>query len=75
LFDLDNTLYLATTRMFGQIDHRMGAYIANLLGCDADEARRVQKLYPRSRHHAFRPDALSRGCAARIPSNSSTTST
>jgi len=45
LFDLDNTLYPATTRMFDQIDHRMGAYIANLLGCDDDEARRVQKLY------------------------------
>ncbi|KAJ8138964.1 hypothetical protein OY671_007823, partial [Metschnikowia pulcherrima] len=45
LFDLDNTLYPATTRMFDQIDHRMGAYIANSSGCDDDEARRVQKLY------------------------------
>jgi putative hydrolase of the HAD superfamily len=45
VFDLDNTLYPPSTRMFDQIDLRMGAYIARLLGCDAAEARRVQKLY------------------------------
>ena len=45
IFDLDNTLYPPSTRLFDQIDVRMGEYICNLLGCDAAEARRVQKLY------------------------------
>lgn len=45
IFDLDNTLYPPSTRLFDQIDQRMGEYIASLLGCDATEARRVQKLY------------------------------
>jgi len=45
IFDLDNTLYPPSTRLFDQIDARMGAYIAELLGCDADEAHRIQKLY------------------------------
>jgi putative hydrolase of the HAD superfamily len=45
IFDLDNTLYPAWTDLFGQIDVRMGQFIADLLGCDAAEARRVQKMY------------------------------
>ncbi|MDP3551442.1 MAG: pyrimidine 5'-nucleotidase [Novosphingobium sp.] len=45
IFDLDNTLYPPSTRLFDQIDERMGQFIQNLLGCDATEARRVQKLY------------------------------
>lgn len=45
IFDLDNTLYPPSTRLFDQIDLRMGKYIENLLGCDSSEARRVQKLY------------------------------
>ncbi|MDE2563423.1 MAG: pyrimidine 5'-nucleotidase [Sphingomonadales bacterium] len=45
IFDLDNTLYPPSTRLFDQIDARMGAYIADLLGCDPVEARRIQKLY------------------------------
>lgn len=45
IFDLDNTLYPPSTRLFDQIDIRMGAFIENLLGCDSTEARRVQKLY------------------------------
>ncbi len=43
IFDLDNTLYPAKTNLFAQIDARMGAYVARLLGVDADEAHRVQK--------------------------------
>src|SRR5690349_9130810 len=43
IFDLDNCLYPASTRLFELIDERMGAYIQRLLGCDAVEARRVQK--------------------------------
>ncbi|WP_338465927.1 pyrimidine 5'-nucleotidase [Novosphingobium sp. ZN18A2] len=45
IFDLDNTLYPPSTRLFDQIDVRMGNYIADLLGCDGQEARRIQKLY------------------------------
>jgi putative hydrolase of the HAD superfamily len=36
----------------------MGAYIANLLGCDHDEARRVQKLYFHDHGTTLGPDAL-----------------
>jgi putative hydrolase of the HAD superfamily len=45
LFDLDNTLYPAECDLFCLIDQRMGMYIQNLLQCDGDEARRVQKDY------------------------------
>ncbi|BEV00280.1 pyrimidine 5'-nucleotidase [Novosphingobium olei] len=45
IFDLDNTLYPPALNMFDRIDVRMGKFIADLLGCDATEARRVQKLY------------------------------
>ena len=45
IFDLDNTLYPASTRLFDLIDDRMGAYVGRLLGCDRLEARRVQKNY------------------------------
>lgn len=45
IFDLDNTLYPPSTRLFDQIDARMGVFIAELLGCDATEAHRIQKLY------------------------------
>jgi putative hydrolase of the HAD superfamily len=45
LFDLDNTLYPADSQLFRQIDHRMGAYISQLLDVDSCEARRLQKSY------------------------------
>ena len=45
VFDLDNTLYPPSTCMFDQIDLLMGRYISEMLGCDAQEARRVQKMY------------------------------
>ncbi len=45
LFDLDNTLYPASADLFALIDARMGQFIQQLLGCDAIEARRVQKGY------------------------------
>jgi len=45
IFDLDYTLYPPACGLFGQIDQRMGQFIANLLGCYAQEARRVQKMY------------------------------
>jgi putative hydrolase of the HAD superfamily len=45
IFDLDNTLYPASTELFGLIDVRMTAYVARLLGVDSVEARRMQKSY------------------------------
>jgi putative hydrolase of the HAD superfamily len=45
IFDLDNTLYPASCRLFDQIHQRMGEYIAALLAVDLDEAKRLQKAY------------------------------
>ena len=45
IFDLDNCLYPASTGLFELIDIRMGAYIERLLGCGAEEAKRVQKAH------------------------------
>jgi putative hydrolase of the HAD superfamily len=45
IFDLDNCLYPASAGLFDLIDERMGAYIQRLLGCDAEEAKRVQKAH------------------------------
>jgi putative hydrolase of the HAD superfamily len=45
IFDLDNTLYPSSIDMFSQIDVLMGRFIAELLGCDGEEARRIQKMY------------------------------
>jgi putative hydrolase of the HAD superfamily len=45
IFDLDNTLYPATSRLFDQIDARIGQFIAELFDVDRDEARRMQKTY------------------------------
>ncbi len=43
VFDLDNTLYPARHNLFTEVDRRMGAFIADRLGLDHEEARRVQK--------------------------------
>ena len=45
IFDLDNSLYPASANLFELIDIRMGAFIQQLLACDAEEARRVQKRH------------------------------
>jgi putative hydrolase of the HAD superfamily len=45
IFDLDNTLYPASCRLFDQIDLRMGTFIAELLGVDRAAAKAVQKDY------------------------------
>lgn len=45
IFDLDNTLYPASTGLFALIDERMGAYIQRLLGVEAAEAKRIQKAH------------------------------
>jgi putative hydrolase of the HAD superfamily len=43
VFDLDNTLYPASCRLFDQIDVRMGEFVSRLLGVDYAEAKRRQK--------------------------------
>ena len=45
IFDLDNTLYPASTRLFDLIDVRMSAYVERLLDLPPDEAKRLQKEY------------------------------
>jgi putative hydrolase of the HAD superfamily len=65
IFDLDNTLYSPDLGIFAQIDVRMGAYIMQTVGCDATEARVIQKRYFHDhgttlagmmRHHGVTPD-------------------
>jgi putative hydrolase of the HAD superfamily len=64
IFDLDNTLYPASTRLFDLIDERMTAYVGRITGHDPVEARRVQKSYFRDHgttlaglmmHHGVEP--------------------
>lgn len=45
IFDLDNTLYPVSSNLFAQVDQRMGRFIADLLGYDLENARKVQKDY------------------------------
>jgi putative hydrolase of the HAD superfamily len=45
VFDLDNTLYPASCRLFDQIDQRIGAFVADLLNIDFADAKRIQKGY------------------------------
>lgn len=45
VFDLDNTLYPSRSRLFDQIDVRMGTFISDLLNIDRVEARRIQKQF------------------------------
>ena len=45
IFDLDNSLYPASSNLFELIDIRMGDYIQRLLKVDAAEARTIQKGY------------------------------
>ena len=45
VFDLDNTLYCASTNLFGQIDVRMKSFIADFLNLHPDEAFKLQKQY------------------------------
>ena len=67
IFDLDNTLYPPSAKLFDLIDERMGAFIMRLLDVDAVEARRVQKQYFHDhgttmaglmRHHGVDPETF-----------------
>lgn len=45
IFDLDNTLYPASSNLFDSIDRRMKAFISAELGIEPEEAWRIQKVY------------------------------
>jgi len=47
VFDLDNTLYPASSGLFAQIDQRMRAYVRGRFGVSDDEAHAIQKGYYR----------------------------
>ena len=47
IFDLDNTLYPIECNLFGQVDQRMGEFIARFLGVPIEYARHLQKTYYR----------------------------
>jgi putative hydrolase of the HAD superfamily len=64
VFDLDNTLYPASCKLFAQVEVRIRDYVAGFLGLGADEAYRLQKVYFREhgttlqgmmRHHGMDP--------------------
>ena len=45
IFDLDNTLYDGSTKVFSAIDKRMSIFIAKKLNVDLIKAREIQKKY------------------------------
>ena len=45
LFDLDNTLYAGTTKVFDQIDKKMSKFISEKLNLSIEEAKKIQKDY------------------------------
>jgi putative hydrolase of the HAD superfamily len=47
VFDLDNTLYPASSNLFAQIDVKMRQFIADALGLTLDDAYALQKRYYR----------------------------
>jgi len=64
VFDLDNTLYPASCRLFDQVEQRMGLYVQQLLNLSPADARALQKQYFRDHtttlrglmiHHGVEP--------------------
>lgn len=45
IFDLDNTLYPASSKLFDQVDWNMTRYVGELLGLEPVAARALQKQY------------------------------
>ncbi len=45
VFDLDNTLYPASSNLFAQIDQKMTRFIADFLDLDINEANRLRKIF------------------------------
>ena len=61
VFDLDNTLYPASCRLFDQVDQRIGLYVQQLLNLPPDEARALQKKYFREHTTTLRGLMLNHG--------------
>ena len=61
IFDLDNCLYPATSRLFDLIDQRMTAYIERLLDVDSDESpASAEDAFPRVRNDSCWADEAPR---------------
>ncbi len=45
LFDLDNTLYPPSSRLFDQVDRRIKSFVQDFLSLDLEAAHRLQKQY------------------------------
>jgi len=45
IFDLDNTLYSAKTKVFEQVEKKMSKYVSDKLNINIDEAKKIQKNY------------------------------
>ena len=45
IFDLDNTLYPASTDLFAQVSEKMSGYIANFLDIDKSKAEKMRSKY------------------------------
>jgi len=67
VFDLDNTLYPASSSLFPQIDRRMRRFIASTLGLDQDAAFLLQKQYYRDYGTTLRGLMQVHGVARRLP--------
>src|SRR5690349_24695800 len=54
IFDLDNTLYSASCRLFDQVQQRMNEYIRSRFGLDAEEAAELRRTYFREQWTTLR---------------------
>ena len=45
IFDLDNTLYSAKTKVFDQVEKKMTQYVSDKLKISMDKAKKIQKNY------------------------------
>jgi len=45
IFDLDNTLYSAKTKVFDQVEKKMSKYVSDKLNININEAKKIQKNY------------------------------
>ncbi|HXV26082.1 MAG TPA: pyrimidine 5'-nucleotidase [Alphaproteobacteria bacterium] len=62
IFDLDNTLYPASCRLFDQVDRRMGTFICEFLKLEPAQARDLQKRYLKEFGTTMRGLMVNHGC-------------
>jgi putative hydrolase of the HAD superfamily len=60
IFDLDNTLYPRSAKLFQQVDERIRAYVSRLLNVEEDEAERIQRNFYREHGTTLRGLMLTR---------------